>query len=108
METTPVKPEHLSEYIGEEAKSVNSNSLLFEAMSEMIVKKNDHYQIEQLAELYNYSSEDDPVRFVQRKFDEVVHKDTSEIISCAHRNNWVKYTINGFVEFGVADKRYAE
>lgn len=108
METKPVRPKDLSQYIGKDLESVDSNDHLFEAMSEMIVEKNDHYQMKQLAELYDESPKNDPVSFVQRKFDEAVHEDTYEIISYAHRNNWVKYIINGFVEFGVADEKYIE
>lgn len=108
METDPVKPEDLSEYMGEDVQSVNSNDWLFEALSEMIVEKNKHYQMEELASLYEESSEDDPFSFVERKFDEAVHEDTYKVISYAHRNNWIRYTVNGLVEFGVADKKHLD
>ena len=103
MSTTPIKPDDLSSYLGEDVSSVHSNDRLFEALSETIVEENEQYEMSQLAELYESSSEDDPWTFAEEKFDEAVHDSTYEIISYAHRNNWIKYTVHGLVEFGVAD-----
>lgn len=108
MTTNPVKPDDLSNYLGEDVTSVHSNDWLFEALSETIVEKNEQYKMEQLAELYEGSSEEDPWVFAEEKFDEVVHNDTYKVISYAHRNNWIKYTVHGLVEFGVADPEHLD
>lgn len=103
MKTNPVKPDDLSSYLGKDVGSIDNNKLLFEALAETIADKNKNYEMDRFAEQYKESSEEDPWKFTEEKFDEVVHNDTYDVISYAHRNNWIEYTVRGLVEYGVAD-----
>lgn len=108
--TTPVEPEHLNEYIGryyeKTVSEVTSDDLLFEALSEMIVEMNPELTVEELAEEFNGQDEYMTLtEFVTQRFHEVVHDDTMDVISYAHRNKWIEYTEQGLLENGAESKQ---
>lgn len=101
----PVKKSDLDDYISrhseETISTITHDGLLFEALCEMIVEKNPDSGVEELAREYNHQDELVTVEeFVTRKFDELVHKETREIISNAQRNKWIEYTERGLIECG--------
>jgi hypothetical protein len=108
MRSNKVKPRHLSEYVGKDLEDIKDNGMLFEALAEMIVELNEVASIGNLADEYEESEATDPEEFASEKFEMYVHEDTYEVISYAHRNKWVQYTVQGLVESGVADPEHLE
>lgn len=108
MTSNPVKPSDLSEYLDKEIERVEDNGILFEALCEKIVELNNEAKVQNMAEEYEETSDTNPEEFVSSRFERYVHEDTYKVISYAHRNKWIQYTIHGLVEYGVADPEYLD
>jgi hypothetical protein len=104
----PVRREHVEEYINRNEdvtlSTVQDDDVLFEALSETIVELNPQASVRQLAEDFNEQNEVETVEeYATRRFDELVHEETMEIISYAQRNSWIEYTKMGMLENGAGE-----
>lgn len=99
---TELQKEHLDEYVirydYEGIESIQDTGLVFEAMSEMIVELNESYKIEKLCEEF-LSKDMEPQEFFELKLDRVLSDSVKDVISIAHYNMWVDYSINGLNEY---------
>lgn len=96
--------EYVQQYYNVDSiREIDNNGVLFEALSEVIVDKNENYKCKQLMKEYtnngDINNKDKLHEFVESKFNQVLSHDVQYIISIADKNKWVKYTKEGMIEY---------
>jgi DNA replication initiation complex subunit (GINS family) len=105
----PIKSEHIEQYIKRNydvtLSTVQSDDVLFEALSETITELNPEASVGQLAKDFNEQNKEETVeQYATRKFDELVNEETTKIISYAQKNCWIEYTKRGMLENGAEEE----